>query len=54
MSLGDYPFTRAPGVEMLLEGMDSIVEDMFNHGEIEDLYHRNAEQLFNRPEAGKL
>ena len=54
IAVGDYPFTRAPGVEMLLESMDSSTQDMFSHEEIEDLYHRNAERLFDRAEVGKL
>jgi predicted TIM-barrel fold metal-dependent hydrolase len=44
----DFPYTRAPGVEMLAEQMDNGVKGLFNEDEIEDIYHRNAERLFNR------
>ncbi|KXL46760.1 hypothetical protein M433DRAFT_153422 [Acidomyces richmondensis BFW] len=41
----DYPFTKAPGVEILLDAMDKGVKTMFTKEEIEDIYHRNAERL---------
>ncbi|TKA67761.1 hypothetical protein B0A55_08437 [Friedmanniomyces simplex] len=45
----DFPFTKPPGVEMLLGKMDEGVKGMFSEGEIEDLYHRNAEKLLSMP-----
>lgn len=47
----DYPFTQAGGVEFLLKGMDSGVNEMFKKEEIEDIYHKNAERLLNRATA---
>ncbi|KAK1069491.1 hypothetical protein LTR74_004816 [Friedmanniomyces endolithicus] len=43
----DFPFTKPPGVEMLLGKMDEGVTGMFSEEEIEDLYHRNAEALLS-------
>lgn len=42
----DYPFTKANGVEMLAGVMDGSVKEMFDEGQVKDLYHRNAEKLF--------
>ncbi len=42
----DYPFTKAPGVEMLSDQMDSGVQELFSREQIENVYHGNAERLF--------
>ncbi|KAK4888473.1 hypothetical protein LTR27_012638 [Elasticomyces elasticus] len=43
----DFPFTKPPGVEMLLGKMDEGVKGMFSEEEIEGLYHGNAEKLLS-------
>ncbi|KAF2725896.1 amidohydrolase 2 [Polychaeton citri CBS 116435] len=43
----DYPFTKAPGVEMLAEKMDEGMKGAFCDEEIEGMYFRNAEKLFS-------
>ncbi|KAK5138148.1 hypothetical protein LTR08_004843 [Meristemomyces frigidus] len=43
----DFPFTKAEGVEMLLGQMDEGVKGLFSEEEVEGIYHRNAEKLFN-------
>lgn len=43
----DFPFTRAPGVELLMGKMASGVKELFDEEQIEDLYHRNAEMLLS-------
>ena len=45
----DFPFTKPPGVEMLLGKMDEGLKGMFGEGEIEDIYHGNAEKLLSMP-----
>ncbi|KAK3071235.1 hypothetical protein LTR53_008986 [Teratosphaeriaceae sp. CCFEE 6253] len=45
----DYPFTKPPGVEMLLGKMDEGVKGMFTDEEIKDLYHQTAEKLLSMP-----
>lgn len=44
----DYPFTRADGVEYLLNQMDKGVQEIFGAEETENVYHSNAERLLNR------
>ena len=41
----DFPFTKADGVEYLLEHMDNGVNAMFTEEEIKDIYRGNAERL---------
>lgn len=41
----DYPFTKASGVETLLEQMDRGTKEMFTENEINDVYHGNAKKL---------
>ena len=43
----DFPFTRASGVELLLQQMDSGVKELFSSEEIEDVYHGNAEKVLS-------
>jgi 6-methylsalicylate decarboxylase len=50
----DFPFTRAPGVEMLLGQMDKGVKGLFSESEIEDIYHKNANRLLNDGASSKL
>ena len=42
----DFPYTKAEGVEFLLRQMDEGMQAMFGKEEVEDMYHRNAEELF--------
>lgn len=42
----DYPFTKPPGVEMLIKQMDEGVKGLFEEDQIEAVYHGNAERLF--------
>lgn len=44
----DFPFTRPNGVEMLAGQMDEGVKSLFSEEEVEDIYHRNAENLFGK------
>lgn len=44
----DFPYTKAPGVEMLVQKMDDGMKQMFEPSEIEKMYVTNAEQLFRR------
>lgn len=44
----DYPFTKAEGVRYLAGIMDEGVRKMFSEEEIEDIYHRNAEDMLAR------
>lgn len=41
----DFPFTRSPGVEFLLDSMDGGMKETFDKEQIEDICHRNAEKL---------
>jgi predicted TIM-barrel fold metal-dependent hydrolase len=43
----DFPFTKAEGVEFLLDKLDSGMEGMFTAKQIEDMYRGNAEKLLN-------
>lgn len=47
----DFPFTRAHGVGLLLDQMDSGVRGRLGEDEIDDLYHRNAEKLLGVKDA---
>lgn len=47
----DYPFTKAPGVDMLAGMMDEGVKSLFDESQIEDLYHKNAEALFGKKQS---